>query len=203
MKYATVNFRFKVPVEYDDVGRRIPPVNTAVKYLEPTLVNLKLGSEQDMYHYDEEKDKMYIEVGKAFRHHFKDEHGMRQKMGERAATSIKAENNRLQERYDTVKRTYGMSYLDWDNYTHGERGVLRKIFQARYDDSIEVELPPEEKDRLRREWVAALDRMYKEVTGYDRAGWNALPYAQQYPIYSQQGLRLCYGGGELFEKCNP
>jgi hypothetical protein len=194
MPYATVNFRFKVPIEYDEMGRRIPPVNTAIKYLEPTLVELSTARmSQDNYHYDEAKDELYVKVGAAIRHHFDHDVDLKKTIREQLEASAAIQKKRHEQQRAKIKRTYGMEWEQFAKISFTDVGTLRHKFQAKDDDTCEVELQPEEKDRLLREWAVALDLEYRETLGITMAEFKKMDYTQQYKLMAEKNLTWSYG----------
>ncbi len=196
MPFATVNFRFKVPVEYDECGRRIPPVNTAIKYLEPTLVELSTARMcQDNYHYDEAKDELYIKVGAAVRHHFDHEDELQKAIREQLEVQAAQTKKWRAERTAKIWRTYGMLLEDFEKISYTDVRSLRHKFQAKDDDTSEVELSPEEKDRLLREWAVALDLEYRETLGITMAEFKKMNYTEQYKLMNEKNVTWTYGWG--------
>jgi desulfoferrodoxin (superoxide reductase-like protein) len=186
MKFATVNVRFKFPVEYDDVGRRIPPVNTAVKYMEPTLVELarvKHAGQFD-YHYDEKTNETFVKVGQLAQQHFsKKIQGFLNEHNDHIAR-VNAQSEI--ESDARIMRTYGLTRGQFRSISYYEIHGLRKKFQVTSNDTIGVELPPDEKDRLYREWLAERDLDYLNHLGVTRSVFNSLEGLKQHELMKEK-----------------
>lgn len=107
-----VSFKLKVPVEYDELGRRIHPGRTAARYIDDYFLDLRiLQADPNILHQAEtpEDRESYGVIATIAQAHFNDEKARSLRLYESQKRRWEEADKKLKERQDNYMEMLGMT----------------------------------------------------------------------------------------------